>query len=479
MTYYAHNKTNNNKWKECHTGNPLVFTTHDGIEVYAGGSSRSGGWWLMENTPDLAMGPDSEVLKGMPKGNSTRGLSEHFWPCMDKIEIVEPPKNILAIDFPDYKVPQDLGKEFWEQLVIDIRDNEIKTIHCMCMGGHGRTGVQLAILRYLLATEKERKDWPDSYELIMAIRGPYCDKAVEADSQQLYVADMCDIPLGPKLPFHKAQAYTTTTTAYTGKSSVKKTNFNTKLVECTACDFVSWEDGEDIEKGDWCYDFSCQGKLANVQEYCIDRDKATLEKDACMCLNCLQPVSDIQIVSTNTLSDNLMEILHGEDYSTLLSSQTKLNSSGTLKGKLLRNLSETLLDKQMPDDIVVVDSCILCNFTMSHNSDAPDYEKGDRGFVHHVKCDYCYKKVSPHILTLTKDTKNNTNCKACPECINSSKSSKFYFTNHLKPEDGKIVDGVSPQHVYKLTNMDEFDGRTVDNFTKVTSKEVSIDDSKE
>ena len=75
MTAYGRHTTTTTgtTWKECHTGVHLVFTTHDGIEVYAGGSSRSGGWWMMEEPPDLAMGPDSEVLKGMPSKSGTRG----------------------------------------------------------------------------------------------------------------------------------------------------------------------------------------------------------------------------------------------------------------------------------------------------------------------------------------------------------------------------------------------------------------------
>ena len=449
--------TTGTTWKECHTGVNLVFTTHDGIEVYAGGSSRSGGWWLMENPPDLAMGPDSEVLKGMPKGNASRGLETASWPCMDKIEIAEPPKNLLAMDFPDFNVPADLGKEFWEQLVIDIRKNKVKTIHCMCMGGHGRTGVQLAILRYLLATKKEREEWENAYDVVMAIRGPYCDKAVEATKQQEYVADMCGIPAGPALSFHKAQ-YGTTTTTY-GKSPVKKTNFNTKLLECTICDFTCWEDPlQELGKGDWCYDFGCKGKLTDVHEYCIDRNKVSIEKDACLCLNCLQPVSDIQIMSVNHLNGNLMEVLHGEDWSKLLTSQMKLNPAGNLKGKLLRNLAETLLevdDEKTPDNVVVVDSCILCNFNMKSNSDAPDYEKGDKGYVHHVKCDYCYRKVSPHILTMALDVKSNTNCKACPECIAESKS-QFFFSDNITEEDGKIIDGVSPHRWLRLTHIEVF-----------------------
>ena len=49
----------------------------------------------MEKPPDLAMGPDNEVLKGMASKLATRGLDEKAWPCMNKVYIIEPPKNIL------------------------------------------------------------------------------------------------------------------------------------------------------------------------------------------------------------------------------------------------------------------------------------------------------------------------------------------------------------------------------------------------
>ena len=456
------------KWAECHTGNPLAFTTHDGIKVYAGGSSRAGGWWLMDETPDLAMGPDNEVMKGMPSKYSTRGLDAEKWSCMSKIEQVEP-KEILAIDFPDYKVPQDLGKEFWGELVENIRENEIKTIHCMCMGGHGRTGVQLSILRYLLASDKEREAWKDSNELITEVRDNYCQKAVEATAQQQYVADMCGIEMGPTLGFHKGYNQTGYGTGTGGwkKTTAAKTNYNIKLVECTICDFVSWENtSEEILKDEWCYDVKCNGKLVDVSPFVIKRDTTTNSTDHCMCLNCLQPVSDLQVMSINHLSEELMTTLHGEEWRDLLESQMKLNSVNTCKGNLLRNLSSCFSDdpiwsnmakeagdeKKMPENMVVVESCIQCNIGMKDRSEVPNYTKGDRGFVHHVKCDYCFKKLSPHILTMALDLKNNTTLKACPECINKSKDASFFFTNQMKKDDGLILDGVSPQHWYRLTN---------------------------
>ena len=443
-----------NSW-ECHTGNPLVFTSHDGIEVYGGGSSRKGGWWLMDPIPDLAMGPDEQVHKGLPSKFSTRGLDSEKWSCMSKIVQCEP-KEILAIDFPDYKIPQDIGKAFWVELVENIRANNIKTIHCMCMGGHGRTGVQLAILRYLLANDEERKSWPDANALIMAIREPYCHKAVEATAQQKYVAKVCDLESGQTLPFHKGGG-TTTTTIYP-KGPVKKTIHNTKMVECHLCDFMAWESTADqIISGEWCYDLSCNGKLQDVTKYVVSRDDKEMADEACLCMTCLQPVSDIGIVTINHLSPSLLDIIHGDDYPRLLKSQTKLNGPGTVKGKLLRLLTGALERHKEGEEIIVVESCLLCDITMESNSDSPNYEKGDKGYVKHVKCDYCSKKVSPHKLTMAKDVNHDVCCRTCCECLNSNPKTKFCFTEHLKKEHGVVLDGISPQRWLRLTNREKLE----------------------
>ena len=77
----------------------------------------------------------------------------------------------------------------------DIKEFNIKVISTQCAGGHGRTGVQLAILaHYLIPTEQHT--WKDAGELIEWVREQHCTHAVEAKSQQQYIADVCEIPLG-------------------------------------------------------------------------------------------------------------------------------------------------------------------------------------------------------------------------------------------------------------------------------------------
>ena len=175
------------KKQDCHTGNPLVFEAGD-VKVYAGGTNRNGGWHVMDPAPDLAMGPIGVIVS--PK---TRDVLPVGWGCTDTAKGAS--TTVLEIDWPDYNVPKNLGKEFWLALVEDIKERGITSISCQCMGGHGRTGVQVAVLAGLLIPE-DQHEWTTAAELITWVRSRYCEHAVESKSQEKYIADMLDIPLG-------------------------------------------------------------------------------------------------------------------------------------------------------------------------------------------------------------------------------------------------------------------------------------------
>jgi len=175
----------------CHTGNPLVFEAQ-GIKVYAGGTSRQGTWVKMKPYPDVAIGPiDVMRLK------VSRDVLPDGWTCTEKVTVEKMP-HIIGIDWPDYGIPSNLGKEFWLALIDDFKKNDVKSVSTSCMGGHGRTGVQLCILAHLLIPEKDRT-WSDVAQLINYIRDTYCDHAVEGINQQEYIADMTDLPVGDSL----------------------------------------------------------------------------------------------------------------------------------------------------------------------------------------------------------------------------------------------------------------------------------------
>ena len=173
---------------DCHDGNPLVFDTGT-VKVYAGGTNNNGGWHRMTPIPDLAMGPI-----GVIKSAKTLDILPVSWSSSQKLVGGETP-IVFEIDWPDYGIPTNLGPSYWKALVKDIEAHSIKTISCQCMGGHGRTGVQLSILAHLLIPKKQHT-WETAGELITHIRDSYCKKAVESGQQQTYVADVCGIPEG-------------------------------------------------------------------------------------------------------------------------------------------------------------------------------------------------------------------------------------------------------------------------------------------
>lgn len=174
----------------CHTGQRLIFTTHEGIEVWAGGKNRNGGWHKMNPFPELAMGP-SETMRGFVSSDTE---VPEGWTC-ERALTKETPPLFVAFDWPDFSIPH-VSAEFWYAMITDIRTHGIKSISTQCAGGHGRTGVQLAILRYLLGTTEVRACYPTAADLIDWVRDKHCDNAVEAKSQQEYIADVCQIPAG-------------------------------------------------------------------------------------------------------------------------------------------------------------------------------------------------------------------------------------------------------------------------------------------
>lgn len=173
---------------DCHSRNPLVFDTGV-VKVYAGGTNRDGGWHRMIPTPDLAIGPLGVIVS-----NKTADILPKGWKSSDSL-VGGISTIVMEIDWPDYGIPKNLGPSWWDALTEDIESKSISIISTQCMGGHGRTGIQLAILAHKLIPEKDHS-WKDAGELITFIRDSYCKHAVESKQQQTYVADCCGIPIG-------------------------------------------------------------------------------------------------------------------------------------------------------------------------------------------------------------------------------------------------------------------------------------------
>ena len=477
MTYTQYNTGYRSEKTECHWGNPLVFTTHDGIEVYAGGSSRGGGWWKMDPLPDLAMGPDNEVRKGYSTLEvKTKARNMDGWSCLDSLVTREPPA-VLEMDFPDYNVPQDCDVEFWVSLANDIREKDIKTVHTMCMGGHGRTGIQLACLRWHLATEEEREAWPDAHTLVMDIRNAYCHSAVEADSQQTYVAVMCDIPIGQKLPFHKGYGGYSYSKANTVQADKDYDAHNRPILECTECDFCTHEDDEvELEPGEFCWDYQCHGKLVDVTDMLVHRTSTKHLSTSCLCLTTLDVTSELNVMKVGNLSRALMVELHGESWPQVMQKLFNQHKKSTLRGQLLRILNKELLDDDDDnrENVLVCITDTTCDDRMK-NSIKPDYsKKSDLRFTSRsfVECGFCTTTASPNKMSYAiKTLGDNTLSKLehiCSECviklgdmelqprISKTTTEALHVCNPIMNENadgwptGHLVDSISPNYALRL-----------------------------
>jgi len=448
------------KETECHWGNVKVFTSHDGIEVWAGGSSRGGGWWKMRPLPGLAMGPDNEVKKGYSELIvKTKGTNMEGWKALENLTAKEPPA-VLEMDFPDYNVPQDCKEQFWQDIVEDIREREITVVHVMCMGGHGRTGIQLACLRWFLATEEEREAWPDAHALIMAIRKPYCDKAVEADKQQAYVAQMCGIPNGPMLPFHKG-GYTTYSKKTEDKGDKKLSGANIDLLECDTCDFVAFEDPDnDIEEGEFCYDYLCKGHLQDISDFSLNRIDNRDIHNYQICIYTLDVCSDVSVFRLDVLSEQLMEETHGKEWKQIMQTLMSKNAKNTIRGELLRNLWAELCNPTA-DNVLVAVTDALSDPLTQNGVGKPDYSKRHTVGKHSwTKCGLCKSSTPPHKLTVAftnKKEKGVTVQQAiacCGKCIAESGMEMIdrldgdHKTATMNNRVYQLVDGLSPQHAF-------------------------------
>jgi len=219
--------TTTTTWKspkaDCHHGQNIVFTTASGINVYGGGRNRGGGWWKTTPMVQLAIGPSETMKPFNGKVLSGSTVVPDGWSCDQFVGRIDPPL-IISMDFPDFGVPQ-VEDYFWYALVDDIHEHNIKSVSTQCAGGHGRTGVQLAILFYLLNDDMVRSTITSASQLIEHIRDLHCHHAVETNEQQKYIARVLDIEVGESVIVERYAGYNWGTD--TGKAQTTKSGTNT------------------------------------------------------------------------------------------------------------------------------------------------------------------------------------------------------------------------------------------------------------
>lgn len=298
--------TTKTTWKApappCHSGQNKVFTTTGGIDVYAGGRNRSGGWWVMRPAADLAIGPDETMRPSYGKSLGGSTVVPKGWSCDQFVGRIDPPKFIVEMDFPDFGVPK-VEDYFWYALHDDILEHGVKSISTQCAGGHGRTGVQLAILYYLLNDDDVKATIADAAQLIELVRELHCSHAVETKEQQRYIARVLDIPVGKSVVVERYGGWsgvswgsdTGKAKATTGTTSLKTTTATTTPPKTTTAS-ASFDYNEK---------YSMQPKsqaLAFEECECCKEVDYSLEEDRCyscgwelpdnqdtmMCLTCGQ-----------------------------------------------------------------------------------------------------------------------------------------------------------------------------------------------
>lgn len=277
----------------CHTGQRVVFTTHDGIEVSAGGKNRSGGWHQANPLPQLAIGPDETMAS--PSVLKSKTVVPIGWSCEQHLTNADPP-IFVYLDFPDFGVPA-LNKYFWYALVDDIREHGIKSVSTQCAGGHGRTGVQLAILRYLMATDDERATYTDAGVLIDWVREIHCSHAVETKGQQEYIAMVCDIPIGENKIHNYYSGYSYSGSNSYGADKGKATGITTSSKATTLYDDwddIGWKNDVDAKYEDdivgcpSCAEFTFD-MVARSCLHCDYDEEYAESKETTTCEQCFKP----------------------------------------------------------------------------------------------------------------------------------------------------------------------------------------------
>jgi len=174
-------------------------STHHG-GGYSGGNNYSG--YSGNMSPTKAFEAQGIEFWGSSKGN----LDKEFWGENDLIlnatgtKFTQKPfvKNCpewlklpgggnsepsqAVFEWKDYgPPPKSLDLKWWASIIKQAKKNKIERIICCCVAGKGRTGTALSALALASGFAKE----PD--EAIDYIRDNYCSKAVESDSQELYL----------------------------------------------------------------------------------------------------------------------------------------------------------------------------------------------------------------------------------------------------------------------------------------------------
>ncbi len=161
-----------------HTGTKVACILERGISL-AGAKGSSIDFEAADVVIDCAGMTKKDF--NAPSGGVVSGTAR----LVDAVKETITHPDTLFIDWPDMQVPR-VGPKFWVALLAAIPDNS-RVVAC-CMGSHGRTGTALSCLIAANSLTIGRENVPDAVDIIKFVRKNHCEKAVETQSQEDYIA---------------------------------------------------------------------------------------------------------------------------------------------------------------------------------------------------------------------------------------------------------------------------------------------------
>lgn len=221
------------KAKDCHTGNTAIYTEQDGGTLFIGGWTHAASFDWNTHVIDLTGSEHKFWNIPVPFDDSSKA----FMPFVGQSYA-----GWLSLPFPDFGVPSKISTlQQWKGIAETIRNllREGKDVLVACQGGHGRSGLFVAIVGYLLNIDNDRT-WASPVE---KVRKLHCSLAVETYGQEKFVYDILGLKITVSRDFDDG-FYPTT---YTYKACPICNTQSMFVEECGMCMGCRTK----AEKGDW------------------------------------------------------------------------------------------------------------------------------------------------------------------------------------------------------------------------------------
>lgn len=199
---------------ECHIGNKQVVQLEDEGSgwLLAGGWSRSAIIRSNQAVIDLT-GTRTLTSQDIEPANDAGRLA-----FSNILKTASAGVPILHLYIKDFDIPNDMKSYHWLALADDVKAlmRDGKDVLIACQGGHGRTGMVVAILARILRPDITGVD------PITWLRDHYCKDVVETVSQINYVYDMLDLPRPPGVTarsYYGSGAYGTSSSKWKGEGA--------------------------------------------------------------------------------------------------------------------------------------------------------------------------------------------------------------------------------------------------------------------